>query len=241
MIDFNNQTALITGASGGIGRAITQLLHKLGAHVIITGSNLDKLEKLGQELESNYTIKVCDLSNELSYKELFSDLSSLDIMVCNAGITRDSLSMKMSDDNFHEVIKINLEANFKLNREAIKLMMKKRYGRIVNISSIVGVSGNIGQANYCASKAGLIGLTKSLALEVATRGITINTIAPGFIVSEMTSKLHDEHKEYLKQKIPTKAFGTPEDVANAVCFIASKNSSYITGQTIHVNGGMLMI
>jgi 3-oxoacyl-[acyl-carrier protein] reductase len=242
MIDFTNQTALITGASGGIGSAITMLMHKLGAHVIISGSNLAKLEELGAILKKNYTIKICDLADLTSCNKLIAELESqLDILICNAGITQDSLAIKMTDEMFDKVIDINLKASFILNREAIKKMMKNRYGRIINISSIVGVTGNPGQANYCASKAGLIGMTKSLACEVASRGITINAVAPGFISSAMTDKLSEAQKDAMMQRIPVKAFGKAEDVANSVAFLASKEAAYVTGQTIHVNGGMLMV
>lgn len=241
MIDLSENHAFITGASGGIGEAITKQLHKLGAHVYISGSNIAKLEALGAELGNNYTIKQCNLSDALACESILDDIEKLDILVCNAGITRDNLAIKMSNDDFADVINVNLKANFILNRAAIKKMMRARYGRIINISSIVGVSGNPGQANYCASKAGLIGMTKSLAIEVATRGITINAVAPGFIKSNMTDVLTDAQKDAITQKIPTKTLGQPEDIANAVSFLASPFSSYITGQTIHVNGGMLMV
>jgi 3-oxoacyl-[acyl-carrier protein] reductase len=219
----------------------TKQLHKLGAHVYISGSNLEKLEALGSELGNNYTIKQCDLSDSTACASLLDDIEKLDILVCNAGITKDGLSLKMSEANFNEVIDINLKANFILNQAAIKKMMRARYGRIINMSSVVAISGNAGQANYCASKAGLIGMSKSLALEVATRGITINVVAPGFIESNMTDSLSDAQKEAIMQKIPLKSFGKPEDIANAVTFLASPLSSYITGQTINVNGGMLLV
>ncbi|MGL4226489.1 MAG: SDR family NAD(P)-dependent oxidoreductase, partial [Rickettsia sp.] len=186
MIDLTGKTSLITGASGGIGGAIAKLLHKLGSHVIISGSNEEKLKALGNILKDNYTIEICNLANKEECSNLISKASKLDILVCNAGITSDTLAIRMKDEDFDKVIDINLKANFILNREAIKKMMQNRYGRIINISSIVGVSGNPGQANYCASKAGLIGMTKSLSYEVATRGITVNAVAPGFIKSDMT-------------------------------------------------------
>ena len=242
MINFTNQRALITGATGGIGSAITMLMHRLGAHVIISGSNLAKLEELGSILKDNYTIKQCDLSDQSACNQLIVGLEEqLDILICNAGITKDTLGIKMTDEMFNQVIDINLKANFILNREALKKMIKNRYGRIINIASIVGVTGNPGQANYCASKAGLIGMTKSLASEVASRGITMNIVAPGFISSSMTDKLTEAQKEAMMQKIPLKAFGRPEDVASSVAFLASVEASYITGQTIHVNGGILMV
>jgi 3-oxoacyl-[acyl-carrier protein] reductase len=241
MIDLSGNSAFVTGASGGIGKAIAKQLHKLGAHVYISGSNIGKLEELGKELGNNYTIKQCDLSDSSTCSGLFNDIEKLDILVCNAGITKDGLVIKMSDENFSDVININLKANFILNREAIKKMMRARYGRIINISSVVGVAGNPGQANYCASKAGLIGMTKSLAIEVASRGITINSVAPGFIQSSMTDELNDSQKDAIISKIPMKSLGLPEDVANIVSFLASPLASYITGQTLHVNGGMLMV
>ena len=241
MIDLKEMNALITGASGGIGASIAKLFHKLGAHVYISGSNEQKLQSLGAELGDRYTIKVCNLSDTGSCNDLLTDIEKLDILVCNAGITKDTLSIRMKDEDFNSVIDINLKANFILNREAIKKMMRNRYGRIINISSVVGVIGNPGQANYCASKAGLIGMSKSLAQEVASRGITVNCVAPGFIESNMTNVLTDDQKENIMQKIPQKLLGKPEDIANVVAFLASPLSSYITGQTIHVNGGMLMV
>lgn len=241
MIDLTGKTSLITGASGGIGGAIARLLHKLRSHVIISGSNEEKLQSLGNALKDNYTIEICNLANKEECSNLISKASKLDILVCNAGITSDTLAIRMKDEDFDKVIDINLKANFILNREAIKKMMQDRYGRIINISSIVGISGNPGQANYCASKAGLIGMTKSLSYEVATRGITVNAVAPGFIKSDMTDKLNEKQREAIVQKIPLGTYGMPEDVANAVAFLASDQASYITGQTIHVNGGMLMV
>jgi 3-oxoacyl-[acyl-carrier protein] reductase len=241
MINLENQVALVTGATGGIGGATAKMMHKLGAHVIISGSNISKLEELGSELKSNYTIKPCNLADSEKCRDLITELEHIDILVCNAGITQDMLVIKMTDESFEQVINVNLKANFILNREAIKKMIKSRYGRIINISSVVAVSGNPGQANYCASKAGLIGMTKSLAYEVATRGVTINAVAPGFIASAMTDKLNDAQKDAIMQKIPLKELGSAEDVASAIAFLASKEARYITGQTIHVNGGMLMI
>lgn len=241
MIDLKGTNALVTGASGGIGSAIATLFHKLGAHVYISGSNEQKLQNLGRELVDRYTIKVCNLSDSNACVELLANIEKLEILVCNAGVTKDTLAIRMKDEDFDNVIDINLKANFVLNREAIKKMMRNRYGRIINISSVVGVSGNPGQANYCASKAGLIGMSKSLAQEVASRGVTINCVAPGFIESNMTEVLTEAQKEIIMQRIPSKFLGKPEDVANIVAFLASPLSSYITGQTIHVNGGMLMV
>ncbi len=241
MIDLTGQYALVTGATGGIGGAVAQALHKLGAHVIISGSNEARLAELANDLQNNYTIKACDLTNPEATAQLVAGLEHIDILVCNAGITRDTLSIKMTDEMFDEVLAVNLKASFILNREAIKKMIRNRYGRIINIASVVAVAGNPGQANYCASKAGLIGMTKALAHEVASRAITVNAVAPGFIASKMTDQLNEAQKEALMQKIPVKQFGLPEDVAHAVAFLAGKESSYITGQTLHVNGGMLMV
>jgi 3-oxoacyl-[acyl-carrier protein] reductase len=241
MNNFDNKIALVTGASGSIGAAIAISLHGKGAHVIISGTNKTKLEELGNILQNNYTIKLANLRNMNETTLLVSELQHIDILVCNAGITNDVLSIKMTDEIFSDIIDVNLKSNFILNREAIKKMMKQRYGRIINISSVVGIIGNPGQANYSASKAGLIGMTKSLAQEVASRNITINAVAPGFIESNMTDKLSDQAKDYIMQKIPMKFFGKPQDIANIVVFLASDEARYITGQTIHVNGGMVMV
>lgn len=242
MIDLKGKIALVTGASGGIGGSTARKLHALGAHVVISGTNVEKLENLARELGSNCTVKPCDLKNKEDCAKLIDDLEHLDILVCNAGITRDTLAIRMSIESFNEVIDVNLTASFVLNQAAIKKMLKnKTEGRIINISSVVGVSGNPGQANYCASKAGLIGMTKSLAMEIASRGITINCVAPGFIVSDMTNNLTEAQKDMVMQKIPMKQFGKTEDIASAVAFLASDEASYITGQTLHINGGMLMV
>lgn len=243
MFNLEGQHAFVTGASGDIGSAIAKQLHQLGARVYISGSNLSKLELLAAELKTNCTIKQCDLSDMQACETILDDIERLDILVCNAGITKDNLALRMSNEDFDQVIDINLKANFILNRNAIKKMIKSRYGRIINISSVVGVSGNPGQANYCASKAGLIGMSKSLALEVAgpNRNITINSIAPGFIKTQMTDKLLDEQVAFIKNKIPCKKMGSPEDIAYMAAYLASPISSYITGQTIHINGGLLMV
>ncbi|MFK7973421.1 MAG: 3-oxoacyl-ACP reductase FabG [Rickettsiaceae bacterium] len=241
MIDLSNNNVFITGASGAIGSAIAKKMHQLGAHVYISGSNLSKLEELGALLKNNYTIKQCDLNDCEATSNLFDDIDKLDILVCNAGITKDNLAIRMSVEDFDKVININLKASFILNKAAIKKMARSRCGRIINISSVVAFSGNPGQANYCASKAGLVGMTKSLALEVASRGVTINAVAPGFITSDMTEALTDAQKEAIVQKIPARIFGKPENVASAVSYLASPCASYITGQTIHVNGGMLLV
>lgn len=241
MINLTQKTALVTGASGAIGRACARQLHHLGAHVVISGTNLEKLNSLASELKNNITVRACDLHDAEDCQKMVEEVEKLDILVCNAGITKDMLCIKMTNESFDEVLQVNLKASFILNRTAIQKMMRERYGRIINISSVVAVSGNPGQANYCASKAGLIGMTKSMAIEVASRNVTINTVAPGFIVSDMTNKLNDAQKEAILGRIPTKAMGTPEDIANAVAFLSSDAASYITGQTLHVNGGMLMV
>jgi len=239
MFRLEGKVALITGASGSIGGAIAQKFHAQGAFVIINGTNKEKLDQLGESLGNNYEIKIADLKNEP--EKLLSDIEKLDILVCNAGITKDNLSIKMSRYDFDEVININLSASFVLNKAAVLKMMQAKYGRIINISSIVGFAGNPGQANYCASKAGLVGMTKVIASEVARRNITVNCIAPGFIISNMTEKMSEMQKTTIMQKIPMTKMGTPEDIAFAATFLASEEAGYITGHTIHVNGGMLML
>jgi 3-oxoacyl-[acyl-carrier protein] reductase len=241
MLNLSNKISLITGASGGIGKACAKLLHKLGSHVILSGTNMAKLEQLGSELTNNFTIVQADLHDKEQCNNLISQFENLDILVCNAGITRDGLAMRMTDEAFEEVIMVNLTANFILMRGAIKNMIKKRYGRIITISSVVAMGGNAGQANYTASKGGLISMTKSFAKEVASRGITVNSVAPGFISSEMTDKLTEDQKNAILAHIPLKDFGKPEDVAQAVAFLASDAARYITGNVLHVNGGMAMI
>lgn len=248
MLDFSGQKVLITGATGGIGGATAKLFAKQGATVGLCGRNRDKLNSIFNELESfgaKVEIFECDLNSVNNIENLFNRadeaMNGIDILVSNAGITRDSLAMRMPTEDFENVIRVNLEATFILNRDAIKKMMKRRYGRIVNISSVVGVMGNPGQANYVASKAGIIGLSKSLAQEVASRNITVNCVAPGFIETPMTDVLNEEQKNRILAAIPLGKMGSAGDVANAVVFLASKEASYITGQTIHVNGGMLMI
>ncbi len=242
MINLEGKVALITGASGAIGSSTSKMLHKFGAHVVISGTNVEKLEKLGQELRDNFTIKPCNLNDKKACAKLVEEIENLDILVCNAGITRDMLAIRMALESFEEVVNINLTSNFILNQSALKKMIKNKVsGRIINISSIVGVSGNPGQANYCAAKAGLIGMTKSLAMEVASRGITVNCVAPGFIKSDMTDGLTESQKESILQRVPMKRMGEAEDIASTIAFLSSNYSSYITGQTIHVNGGMLMV
>lgn len=242
MMNLTGKTALITGASGGIGMATTRMLHKLGATVVISGTNVEKLEALAKDLDSRCIISPCNLKDQEACVKLIEGIENLDILVCNAGITRDGLALRMPIESFEEVISINLTTNFILNQAAIKKMIKSKVpGRIVNITSVVGVSGNPGQSNYCASKAGLIGMTKSLAMEVASRGITINCVAPGFIESNMTDALTEPQKEAILQRIPMKYMGKASDVAAMIAFLSSELSGYVTGQTFHVNGGMLMV
>lgn len=250
MFKLNGKKALVTGASGGIGAAICKDLLRSGvANLAISGSNKEKLEAFSVELKKefvNATIHplTCNLSNKEEVAGLITSanekMSGLDILVCNAGITKDALSIRIKDDDWQAVLDINLTANFILNREAVKIMMKNRAGRIINITSIVGQTGNVGQANYAASKAGLVAMTKSIAQEVATRGVTVNAIAPGFIETHMTDVLPDAVKEAIKAKIPAASLGKAEDVSAAAVFLASDEARYITGQTINVNGGMHM-
>jgi 3-oxoacyl-[acyl-carrier protein] reductase len=241
MFDLTGKVALVTGASGGIGRACAINLNKAGAHVILSGTNQEKLKRLAEEIGKNCSIMPCDLSDMNATEQLVEQIEKLDILVCNAGITKDMLAIKMSNQDFDDVININLKSSFVLNRSAIKKMMKARTGRIINISSVVAFTGNPGQANYCASKAGLVGMSKSLALEAASRNITINCIAPGFIASNMTDKLSEAQKEYIISKIPAKTYGFPEDIAAGVVYLASDEAKYVTGQTLHINGGMAMV
>ena len=245
MFDLTGKTALITGASGGIGAEMAKTLHKLGASLILSDMNPAPMEKLAEELKE----RVCVLAANISEKDAPDNLiktaeekmGKVDILINNAGLTRDSLFMRMKDEDWQLVLDVNLTAAFKLSRAAIKSMMKRRYGRIINISSIVGTTGNAGQANYSASKAGMVGMSKCLAAEVASRGITVNCIAPGFIKTPMTDVLPDEAKAKLTSNIPMGRLGLPTDIANTAAFLASDEAEYITGQTIHVNGGMAMI
>lgn len=246
LFDLKGKNALVTGASGGIGEAIAKTLGALGATVGISGTREEKLKTLVQENPScSFHVFPCALTVKEEIQALIpkveSVLGSIDILVNNAGITRDGLGLRMGDEDWDDVIALNLTAAFKLTRGVMKGMMKRRYGRIINISSVVGVTGNPGQANYCASKAGLVGMTKALAAEVASRAITLNCVAPGFIVTPMTHELGAEQKNRLLTAIPSGRLGTPEDVAHAVAFLASHEAAYITGQTLHVNGGMAMV
>jgi 3-oxoacyl-[acyl-carrier protein] reductase len=243
--DLTGRGALVTGASGGIGEAIARALHVKGAKVALSGTNREKLERLAGDLKEHVFILPCDLGDRAAVAKLAGDaekaLGSLDILINNAGVTRDNLFMMMKDDEWDRVLSVNLTAAFTLSKAAIRNMMRRRFGRIVNITSISGIIGNPGQANYAASKAGLIGMTKSMAREVASRGITANCIAPGFIKTAMTDALNEKQVGAISQHIPSGEFGAPDDIAAATVFLASKEARYITGQTIHVNGGMVMI
>lgn len=244
MFQLTNKKALITGATGGIGGAIVQAYLDAGARVAGSGSNQEKLDAAAAALGSGFTGLQANLSEADAPAALVSQaeqfLEGLDILVCNAGVTRDGLAMRMKDEQWQEVIDINLTANFKLARAAFKTMMKQRSGRIIFITSVVAHSGNPGQANYCASKAGLLGMAKSMAKEAASRGITINCIAPGFIATSMTDALTDDQKAAISQNIPAGRMGSPEDIAAAALYLASDQASYVTGETMHVNGGLWM-
>lgn len=246
MFDLTGMTALVTGASGGIGSAIAKGLAAQGARLALSGSNVDKLNAFAAELGGDHVCLPCNLSDSASVDALVPQAvetlgGKLDILVNNAGVTRDNLILRMKDEEWEDVIRINLEAAFRLIRAAAKPMMKARFGRIISVTSVVGVTGNPGQANYAASKAGLIGMSKSLAQELASRGITVNCIAPGFIRSAMTDALNDTQKDAILTKIPAGALGEGDDIAAAAVYLASKEAGYVTGQTLHVNGGMAMI
>ncbi len=244
MFDLSGMTALVTGASGGIGSAVAKGLAAQGARLAVSGSNVDKLEAFRRELGGDHVALACNLGDGAAVDALVPQaveaLGQIDILVNNAGVTRDNLAMRMKDEEWDQVIKVNLEASFRLMRAAMKPMMRARHGRIISITSVVGVTGNPGQANYVASKAGLIGMSKSFAQEVASRGITVNCVAPGFMTSAMTEALTDAQKEGILSRIPTGAMGSGEDIGAAVVYLASKEAGYVTGQTLHVNGGMAM-
>jgi len=246
MFDLTGMTALVTGASGGIGSAIAKALAAQGATLALSGSNEEKLRAFAADLGGDHKIVVCNLSDPAAVDALVPQAvealgGKIDILVNNAGVTRDNLILRMRDDEWSQVISVNLEAAFRLVRAAAKPMMKARFGRIISITSVVGVTGNPGQANYAASKAGIIGMSKSLASEMASRGITVNCIAPGFIRSAMTDALNDAQKAAISQRIPAGDLGQGEDIGAAVVYLASKEAGYVTGQTLHVNGGMAMI
>lgn len=245
MFDLTGKTTLVTGASGGIGSDIARLLHAQGAIVTLSGTRQEALEALKAELGERAHVAVCNLSDLAQVGELPKVaeglMGGLDILVSNAGITRDNLFMRMKDDEWDQVIRVNLTATFVLARAVLRPMMKKRWGRIIAITSVVGVTGNPGQGNYAATKAGLIGMAKSLAQEVASRNITVNCVAPGFIKSPMTDGLTDQQKEAIMTKIPAGRLGSGKDIGAAVTYLASDEAAYVTGQTLHVNGGMAMI
>ena len=236
---------LITGATGGIGKSLAEQFHKSGYFVLLIGRNEEKLNNLSMNLKKNFKVFSCDLNDESSIKDLCNNILDefklIDVLINNAGITNDGLFMKMGVDQWDSVLNVNLRSNFLLTNELIRPMIRNRWGRIINITSVVGHSGNPGQANYCASKAGVIGMSKSIAQEVAKRGITVNCISPGFIETDMTSKLNEEQKSNILKNIPMYKAGKPEDISNCALFLASDHSEYITGQTIHVNGGISMI
>ena len=246
MFDLTGMTALVTGASGGIGSAIARALAAQGARLAVSGSNADKLNAFRDTLGGDHVALPCDLGDSAAVDGLVPAAvealgGKLDILVNNAGVTRDNLILRMKDEEWMDVIRINLEANFRLARAAAKPMMKARFGRIISITSVVGATGNPGQANYAASKAGVTGLTKALAQELASRGVTANCVAPGFIATAMTAELPDAQKEALNTRIPAGRMGEGEDIAAAVVYLASKEAGYVTGQTLHVNGGMAML
>lgn len=246
MFDLTGMTALVTGASGGIGSEIARSLAAQGATLALSGSNEDKLKAFAAELGGDHKTLVCNLSDPASVDALVPQAvealgGRIDILVNNAGVTRDNLILRMKDEEWMSVIAINLEAAFRLCRAAAKPMMKQRFGRIISITSVVGVTGNPGQSNYCASKAGIIGMSKSLGQELASRGITVNCVAPGFIRSAMTDALNDAQKGAILQKIPVGDLGDGADIGAAVVYLASREAGYVNGQTLHVNGGMAMI
>ena len=245
MFDLSGMTALVTGASGGLGSAIAKALARQGARLAVSGSNVEKLENFRSGLGGDHVALPCNLSDGAAVDELVPQAvealgGKLDILVNNAGVTRDNLLMRMKDEEFEEVIRINLEAAFRLMRAAARPMMKARFGRIISVTSVVGVTGNPGQANYVASKAGLIGMTKAVAQELASRGITVNAVAPGFMASAMTDALNEQQRESILSRIPLGAMGSGDDIGAACVFLASREAGYVTGQTIHVNGGMAM-
>ncbi|MEX1148070.1 MAG: 3-oxoacyl-[acyl-carrier-protein] reductase [Sphingomonadales bacterium] len=245
MFDLTGKTALVTGASGGIGRAIAVALHARGATVALSGTRVDPLEALAAELGERVHVLPCNLADGDAVaalpKQAEAAMGGLGVLVNNAGLTRDNLAMRLKDEDWDAVLNVNLKAAFKLCQGVLRGMMKARAGRIINITSIVGVTGNPGQANYAAAKAGMIGMSKSLAQEVASRGITVNCVAPGFIATPMTDVLSDDQKERLVAAVPAGRLGAPDDIAAGVVYLASDEAAYITGQTLHINGGMVMI
>ncbi len=246
MFDLTGKTALVTGASGGIGGAIAKALHGRGASVVLSGTRAEALELVKAELGARAFVATCNLADTASVEALVKSAEAaagapIDILVNNAGITRDNLFMRMKDEEWDQVIAVNLTAAFRLSRAVLRGMMKKRWGRIISITSVVGETGNPGQGNYAAAKAGLAGMTRSLAQEVASRNITVNCVAPGFIATAMTDKLNDDQKTGLMTRIPAGRMGTPDDIAAAVVYLASDEAAYVTGETLQINGGMAMI
>jgi 3-oxoacyl-[acyl-carrier protein] reductase len=245
MFDLSGRTALVTGASGGIGGAIARALHRQGASVALAGTRAAALAALAEELESRAHVVPADLSDPAAPDRLLREaeaaMGRVDILVNNAGITRDNIALRLRDEDWQAVIDINLTAAFRLTRAVLRGMIRRRHGRVISISSVVGVTGNAGQANYAAAKAALIGMTKSLAAETASRGITVNCIAPGMITTAMTDKLGDEQRGRIAAAIPMGRFGMPDDIAVAAVYLASAEAGYITGQTLHINGGMAMM
>jgi 3-oxoacyl-[acyl-carrier protein] reductase len=245
MFELAGKTALVTGATGGIGGAIARALHAQGATVAISGTRRDVLDALAAELATRVHVLRCDLADKAAVEALVPKaeeaMSKLDILVANAGITKDNLLVQLRDEDWEQVININLTATFRLTRAAVKGMMRRRFGRVIGIASVVGVTGNAGQSNYTAAKAGMIGMIKSVAAEYAKRGVTANCVAPGFIASAMTEKLNDKQREAILSRVPANRLGTGADVAAAVVYLASDEAGYVTGQTLHINGGMAMI
>ena len=245
MFDLTGKNALVTGASGGIGAEIARVLHGAGATVTLSGTRLEPLEALAAELGDRAHVVICNLSDAASVEGLpklaAEKMGAVDVLVNNAGITRDNLFMRMSDEEWASVLEVNLTSTFRLCRGVLRGMMKARWGRIVNISSVVGATGNPGQGNYAASKAGMVGMSKSLAAEVASRGITVNCVAPGFITTAMTDKLNDEQKARILTQVPAGRMGDAREIAAAVLYLSSPEAGYVTGTTLHVNGGMAMI
>ncbi len=245
MFELNGKAALVTGATGGIGAAIARALHARGAAVALSGTREAVLAELAAELGDRAHVVPCDLSDTIAVDGLAGHaevaMGRLDIVVNNAGLTRDNLAMRLKDEDWQTVLDVNLTAGFRIARSSLRTMMKQRWGRIIGITSVVGVTGNAGQANYAASKAGMIGMSKALAQEVASRGITVNCVAPGFIETPMTDALNEKQREAIISTVPAGRLGTPLEIASAVVYLASEEAAYITGQTLHVNGGMAMI
>ena len=245
MLRLKEKKVLITGATGGIGSAMAKRMAKQGADLVLSGTKKDSLETLSNEIGDNCYSFAADLAKKEEIKNLviwaIEKMGSIDILVNNAGITRDNLSIRMSDEDWDDVINVNLTASFLLSRDCLKVMLKKRWGRIINITSVVGVMGNAGQSNYAASKAGMIGMTKSIASEVASRGITVNCISPGYVVTAMTDKISDAAKENILQNTPVRRFGKAEEIADWAIYLASNEADYITGQNININGGLVMV